>query len=96
VIIYQLTTINLIDEYIVVPLPQFDGVAPSPIISNNTPLLSTPSISSNASSITNAECEKYANIFKVHQPINGVLDANTAKSVFLKSKLPMDTLSQIW
>lgn len=76
-----------------VPLPQFDGVAPSPI---STPLLSTPSLNNNASLITPAEREKYANIFKVHQPVNGVLDANTAKSVFLKSKLPMDTLSQIW
>ncbi|KAI7893017.1 uncharacterized protein EV154DRAFT_440444 [Mucor mucedo] len=77
----------------VVPLPQFDGVAPSPI---STPLLSAPSLNNNASLITAAEREKYANIFKVHQPVNGVLDANTAKSVFLKSKLPMDTLSQIW
>ncbi|KAI9261325.1 hypothetical protein EDC94DRAFT_609861 [Helicostylum pulchrum] len=75
----------------VVPLPQFDGVAPSPI---STPLLSAPSI--NSSIITAAEREKYANIFKVHQPVNGVLDATTARSVFLKSKLPMDTLGQIW
>ncbi|KAG2235262.1 hypothetical protein INT48_004729, partial [Thamnidium elegans] len=74
-----------------VPLPQFDGVAPSPI---STPLLSAPSI--NSSIITAAEREKYANIFKVHQPVNGVLDANTARNVFLKSKLPMDTLGQIW
>lgn len=76
-----------------VPLPQFDGIAPSPIISNNTPSISN---ASTATLITNAEREKYSNIFKVHQPVNGVLDANTAKSVFLKSKLPMDTLSQIW
>lgn len=79
----------------VVPLPQFDGVAPSPIISNNTPSISNAS-SPAGTIITAAEREKYANIFKIHQPVNGVLDANTAKSVFLKSKLPMDTLSQIW
>lgn len=81
----------------VVPLPQFDAVAPSPV---TTPLLSndTPSLADAAAAqpITTAEREKYSNIFRVHQPINGVLDANTAKSVFLKSKLPMDTLSQIW
>jgi epidermal growth factor receptor substrate 15 len=82
----------------VVPLPQFDDVVvPSPV---STPLLSTPSINSQSTGatapITNAEREKYSNIFKVHQPVNGVLDANTARSVFLKSKLPMDTLSQIW
>lgn len=65
----------------------------------NTPLLSAPStnnINNNSSIITAAEREKYTNIFKVHQPVNGVLDANTAKSVFLKSKLPMDILGQIW
>lgn len=78
-----------------VPLPQFDGVAPSPIISN-TPSLSNTNTLAATAPITQAEREKYANIFKVHQPVNGVLDANTAKSVFLKSKLPMDTLSQIW
>ncbi|KAG1458602.1 hypothetical protein G6F46_007249 [Rhizopus delemar] len=70
-----------------VPLPQFDGVvAPSPMISNKT----------NDIPITSAEREKYANIFKVHQPVNGIMDAETARNVFLKSKLPVDTLSQIW
>jgi hypothetical protein len=62
-------------------------------MSNNT---TAATAAAAAQPITHAEREKYANIFKVHQPVNGVLDANTAKSVFLKSKLPMDTLSQIW
>lgn len=61
-------------------------VAPSPMISNKT----------NDIPITSAEREKYANIFKVHQPVNGIMDAETARNVFLKSKLPVDTLSQIW
>jgi hypothetical protein len=81
------------NSILVVPLPQFDGsnvVAPSPVVSNTSPA------SLDNAPITNAEREKYANIFKVHQPVNGVLDANSAKSVFLKSKLSMDTLSQIW
>ncbi|KAG0738893.1 hypothetical protein G6F62_004705 [Rhizopus arrhizus] len=70
-----------------VPLAQFDGVvAPSPMISNKT----------NDIPITSAEREKYANIFKAHQPVNGIMDAETARNVFLKSKLPVDTLSQIW
>jgi hypothetical protein len=46
--------------------------------------------------ITAAEREKYASIFRVHQPVNGIMDAETARNVFLKSKLPVDTLSQIW
>ena len=79
-------------------MPQFDGaVAPSPIVSNtNTPLITTTSSAAASEPISNAEREKYANIFKVHQPVNGVLDANTARNVFIKSKLSMETLSQIW
>ncbi|KAL9543435.1 hypothetical protein MBANPS3_008119 [Mucor bainieri] len=85
----------------VVPLPQFDGaVAPSPLVSHTSTPLATPSAGAGAASasapITSAEREKYANIFKVHQPVNGVLDANTARNVFIKSKLSMETLSQIW
>lgn len=82
-------------------MPQFDGaVAPSPIVSNaNTPSITTtatPPSSTASEPISNVEREKYANIFKVHQPVNGVLDANTARNVFIKSKLSMETLSQIW
>lgn len=79
-------------------MPQFDGaVAPSPIVSNtNTPLITATSSAAASEPISNAEREKYANIFKVHQPVNGVLDANTARNVFIKSKLSMETLSQIW
>ncbi|KAI9244241.1 hypothetical protein BY458DRAFT_447881 [Sporodiniella umbellata] len=69
-----------------VPLPQFDGVvAPSPMITK-----------SDSIPITAAEREKYSNIFRVHQPTNGAMDAETARNVFLKSKLPTDTLGQIW
>ncbi|GAN04352.1 hypothetical protein MAM1_0061c03812 [Mucor ambiguus] len=85
----------------VVPLPQFDGaVAPSPLVSHTSTPLATPSAGAASAAastpITSAEREKYANIFKVHQPVNGVLDANTARNVFIKSKLSMETLSQIW
>lgn len=86
---------------LVVPLPQFDGaVAPSPLVSHASTPLATPSTGAATAAasapITSAEREKYANIFKVHQPVNGVLDANTARNVFIKSKLSMETLSQIW
>jgi hypothetical protein len=73
--------------FLAVPLPQFDGVAASPAIVHAPSPASTP--------ITQAEREKYATIFKVHQT-NGTIDADSAKTVFLKSKLPMETLSQIW
>ncbi|KAI8986422.1 hypothetical protein BDB01DRAFT_849478 [Pilobolus umbonatus] len=79
----------------VVPFPQFDG---TPTVAQSPAIMSTPSIQSNTvnAPITPAECEKYSNIFKIHQPTRGVLDADTAKRVFLKSKLPLDVLSQIW
>ncbi|KAI9478327.1 MAG: hypothetical protein EXX96DRAFT_570431 [Benjaminiella poitrasii] len=82
----------------VVPFPQFEGVdviAPSPNISNNTPLSNTPTPLAGPL-ITDLEREKYISIFNAHQPNNGVLDANTAKNIFLKSKLSMESLSQIW
>ncbi|OAC97897.1 hypothetical protein MUCCIDRAFT_117395, partial [Mucor lusitanicus CBS 277.49] len=68
------------------------STAPSPLVSHT----SAPSSATASAPITSAEREKYANIFKVHQPVNGVLDANTARNVFIKSKLSMETLSQIW
>ncbi|KAI8990944.1 hypothetical protein BDF20DRAFT_841795 [Mycotypha africana] len=91
----------------VVPLPQFDGangITPSPYISKASPLPTSASLRSAATVpsnnsepvITPQELEKYLNIFKLHQPINGILDANTAKSIFIKSKLPTDVLGQIW
>ncbi|CAO3592266.1 unnamed protein product [Absidia cylindrospora] len=51
---------------------------------------------SSANVISPVEREKYYNIFRAHQPTNGVLDSSKARNVFLKSKLPNETLGQIW
>ncbi|KAG0165735.1 hypothetical protein DFQ28_008350 [Apophysomyces sp. BC1034] len=69
------------------PLPQFEGISlDSPAISN----------AHAAPVMTPAERKKYIHIFQAHQPANGVLDADIARTVFVKSKLPTETLGQIW
>ncbi|KAG0247050.1 hypothetical protein BGZ95_009068, partial [Linnemannia exigua] len=35
-------------------------------------------------------------MFKACGPVNGLLDGDSAREVFLKSKLPVEKLSQIW
>ena len=87
------TSNKRLKTFTAVPLPQFDGVAPSPVLSNNTPSLAN---TTSHDIITEDERKKYINIFTVHRPHNGVLDAKSAKGLFLKSKLPVDTLSHIW
>lgn len=69
-----------------VPLPQFEGFNPD----------ATESTAAAAQVITAAEREKYLGIFRVHQPVDGLIDGEKAKSIFLKSKLPPDVLGKIW
>ncbi|KAI7859687.1 hypothetical protein BDC45DRAFT_475663 [Circinella umbellata] len=90
-----------------VPLPQFEGlkldnnnIVISTIPSNNSPAITTQKQPQQADGpgmkLTPAEREKYISIFRVHQPVDGVLDATNAKSIFMKSKLSNETLGQIW
>lgn len=46
--------------------------------------------------ITPADKARYARIFANAGPVGGVLDADKAKSIFLKSQLPVDKLGAIW
>ncbi|KAI9314147.1 hypothetical protein BX666DRAFT_505079 [Dichotomocladium elegans] len=73
----------------VVPLPQFEGFNPDlhPISPNTTGPLDT---------VSPSDREKYLNIFRAHQPVQGLLDGVKAREIFLKSKLPKDILEQIW
>ena len=88
-----------------VPLPQFEGlkldknnIVTSTAPSNNSPAIATQQqqASGPAMKVTPAEREKYISIFRVHQPVDGVLDATNAKNIFMKSKLSNETLGQIW
>ncbi|KAI9492390.1 hypothetical protein BDB00DRAFT_828801 [Zychaea mexicana] len=69
-----------------VPLPQFEGFNPDATTSPN----------SRNDIISPAEREKYLGIFRAHQPVQGVLDAEKVKNIFDKSKLPNEYLAQIW
>ncbi|KAG0037382.1 hypothetical protein BGZ82_002624 [Podila clonocystis] len=77
------------------PLPHFDGITPaktgdSPVTaSSSTPAGSEPNV-------TNDDRAKYGSMFLACGPVNGLLDGDKAREVFLKSKLPVEKLSQIW
>ncbi|KAG9071538.1 hypothetical protein KI688_005750 [Linnemannia hyalina] len=79
------------------PLPHFDGVTPA---KTDSPLSgSTPVVSHSTGSdptISESDRTKYANMFMAVGPVGGLLDGDKAREVFLKSKLPVDKLSQIW
>lgn len=74
-----------------VPLPQFEGVKINLDSSQTASTAGDP-----ATTITPAEREKYLSIFRIHQPVDGIMDGEKAKTIFLKSKLPAETLAQIW
>ncbi|KAI7871129.1 hypothetical protein BDF14DRAFT_1188981 [Spinellus fusiger] len=74
----------------VVPLPQFE----------NTPLDTAASVvkspPSAVDTITLEEREMYMSIFCAQDPKRTTMDAEIAKNILMKSKLPTDTLGQIW
>ncbi|GAB5586390.1 hypothetical protein Unana1_01290 [Umbelopsis nana] len=71
-----------------VKIPTFDGVSIG-VASQRRVDSSKPLIQAN-------EREKFIRIFHASHPENGILDAEKAKRVFSRSKLPVDTLAQIW
>jgi epidermal growth factor receptor substrate 15 len=78
------------------PLPHFEGIT-----TGDTPAasISTPIAAQNTGSdppLTNEDRTKYGGMFVACGPVNGLLDGDKAREVFLKSKLPVETLSQIW
>lgn len=71
-----------------VPLPQFEGIQ---FPGSNAATDARP-----GDRILPPEREKYLQIFQVNQPGGGVMDGDKAKAIFLKSRLPAETLAQIW
>ncbi|SCZ96092.1 BZ3500_MvSof-1268-A1-R1_Chr8-1g09998 [Microbotryum saponariae] len=47
-------------------------------------------------SVTNDEKLRYATLFSNSGPVAGLLDGEKARDIFIKSKLPFETLGQIW
>ncbi|CAG8776654.1 2268_t:CDS:2, partial [Acaulospora morrowiae] len=69
-----------------VPLPRFEGVYNKVNTQSSNPALL----------ITNEERERNKRIFNNLKPTNGLLDGESAKTVFQRSNLPLETLGQIW
>ncbi|KAF8644125.1 hypothetical protein AX16_008654 [Volvariella volvacea WC 439] len=78
------------------PLPTIDGY-PS-IVQHNTGVSSpaSPTPGNNLPPLTSQDRTKFMNMFLKAGPTDGYLDAQKAREIFLKSKLPNDTLIQIW
>ncbi|GJJ72476.1 epidermal growth factor receptor substrate 15 [Entomortierella parvispora] len=81
------------------PLPRFEGLTgpaqtDSPVISSAAPV--TAHLTGSEPAVTNEDRTKYGGMFMACGPNNGLLDGDKAREVFLKSKLPVDKLSQIW
>ncbi|KAF8938416.1 hypothetical protein BGZ58_000940 [Dissophora ornata] len=74
------------------PLPLFEGITPeqpalAPIAAQTT---------GSEPALTDDDKTKYGGMFMTCGPFNGLLDGDKAREVFLRSKLPVDKLSQIW
>ncbi|CAG8548462.1 7809_t:CDS:10 [Funneliformis caledonium] len=73
-----------------VPLPRFEGVYVEPYQKFSGPDIATNNI------ITNEDREKYKAMFYKLKPVNGILDGEKARDIFMRSKLSVEKLSQIW
>lgn len=87
------------DHSLDAPLPRFEGLtspaqSESPVVSSAT--LVTSHLTGSEPSVTNEDRTKYGGMFMACGPNSGLLDGDKAREVFLKSKLPVDKLSQIW
>ncbi|KAG0000479.1 hypothetical protein BGZ80_004531 [Entomortierella chlamydospora] len=77
------------------PLPHFEGISPgSPVATNLSPIAAQNTGSE--PTLTNEDKNKYGGMFIACGPVGGLLDGEKAREVFLKSKLSVDKLSQIW
>lgn len=92
--------INMSNISLDMPPPNMGEVAVT-LPKKLTTLTSTPFIGSLPSSgvdwtVNSLEREKYNNTFDSLQPVNGVIPGNKVKGVLMESKLPVETLGQIW
>jgi epidermal growth factor receptor substrate 15 len=76
------------------PFPSFEGVqlpAPTPVQPPSTP---TPA--NRIPPLGPAERERYRNMFANTGARDGLLDGEQARTIFLRARLPNETLGQIW
>ncbi|KAF9193250.1 hypothetical protein BGZ50_007648 [Haplosporangium sp. Z 11] len=81
------------------PLPRLEGLTPANTGEPPAAVTGTIAAQTTGSSeppLTNEDKNKYGGMFISCGPVNGLLDADKAREVFLKSKLPLEKLGQIW
>ncbi|KAL5511429.1 hypothetical protein ACEPAH_4645 [Sanghuangporus vaninii] len=77
------------------PLAHIEGVSPKPSILPSSPPKSPP-LTALHPPLTPEDKTKFLRLFLGCGPVNGLLSGDKARDVFVKSKLPFETLSQIW
>jgi epidermal growth factor receptor substrate 15 len=78
-------------------LPQIEGISISSSPRVASPFQNTTDdLYSVTGGVSPAAREKYSRMFQMAHPVNGVLDAESARNIFVKSNLSVDQLAQIW
>ncbi|KAI0818801.1 hypothetical protein BC629DRAFT_1588129 [Irpex lacteus] len=89
------------------PLAQIDGLESSrgeqsqayagPSTSSSSSAFPSPTLqSANLPPLTPEDRQKFMKIFNNSQPVDGLINGLQARQLFMKSRLPTETLSQIW
>ena len=77
------------------PFPVFDGIQlPTSPAQQQAP--SAPVPSARVPPLGPAERERYRNMFANTGARDGLLDGEQARTIFLRARLPNETLGQIW
>ncbi|KAJ9113631.1 hypothetical protein QFC22_005939 [Naganishia vaughanmartiniae] len=80
--------------------PRFDGQDPPPSttapVSSMTPQLTGAGSATAHPPLTPADRTQFTRLFVSSNPVNGLLPATQAQTIFIKSGLPTETLAQIW
>ncbi|KAF7311665.1 hypothetical protein MKEN_01070100 [Mycena kentingensis (nom. inval.)] len=78
------------------PLPNITGITPIAAQGTGSSASRTKSPSPSLPPFTPQDKAKFQNMFIKSGPVDGLLSSEKAQEIFLKSKLPTETLGQIW
>ncbi|KAL0578244.1 hypothetical protein V5O48_003739 [Marasmius crinis-equi] len=78
------------------PVPVIEGLSPIAAQHTGMSIPKSPPPTTGMPPLTQADKTKFYNMFVKAGPVNGLLSADQARDLFVKSKLPNDTLLQIW
>ena len=83
------------DEIAGPPFPVFEGIPlPTPAVQQQA--LSTSAQPGRVPPLGPAERERYRNMFANTGARDGLLDGEQARTIFLRARLPNETLGQVW